>query len=51
MKLQPLGERGHGIESIDVWNMNVEPPPPAKPGEFRFEMPMADYLLRISASK
>jgi hypothetical protein len=43
------GNRPYKIDGIDTWEMKVAPLGTAQPGEFTFEPPKADYLLRLSA--
>ena len=45
------GEHDYTVEAIDAWNMATEKLKNAKPGDFDFVAPRADYLLRITAAK
>jgi hypothetical protein len=51
ISLQLDGTKDYTVEALDTWNMTTETLKSAKPGEFTFLAPRADYLLRITARK
>jgi hypothetical protein len=48
IKLQLPGDRDYTVDAIDTWNMASDRLKSAKPGNFEFDAPRDDYLLRIS---
>ncbi|MDP9175667.1 MAG: DUF5060 domain-containing protein [Planctomycetota bacterium] len=51
IKLKLEGDDDYTVEALDTWNMTATQLDSAKPGEFNFAAPRADFLLRITAKK
>ncbi|MBW3623876.1 MAG: DUF5060 domain-containing protein [Armatimonadetes bacterium] len=43
------GNRPYKLDGIDTWGMKIDALGSAQPGEFAFEPPQADYLVRLTA--
>ncbi|MDD3321057.1 MAG: DUF5060 domain-containing protein [Paludibacter sp.] len=51
IKITLAGNKEYTVESIDTWNMKSEVLKTVQPGEFTYDAPSDDFLLKITAVK